>query len=207
MRRLLALSCSIVLVDTIFFAALSPLLPRFAEELDLSKAESGLLVATYALGGVLGRHPERARRDPAGCQGDGRNRPVSRRRHQRALRDRHRLLAPRPDSACPGHRERVLLDRRPRLAGGRDAGRNAAGRRSASRCRLPSSARCSDRCWERPRSTSAALAAFSGVAALATALAVLALRTPVASAGRASTSSPHARGARGSVRCSPGCGC
>jgi MFS family permease len=57
MRRLLALSCSIVLVDTIFFAALSPLLPRFAEELDLSKAESGLLVATYALGGVLGAIP------------------------------------------------------------------------------------------------------------------------------------------------------
>ena len=67
------------------------------------------------------RHPERARRDPAGCQGDGRTRPGSRRRHQRALRDRHRLLAARPDSACPGHRERVLLDRRPRLAGGRDA--------------------------------------------------------------------------------------
>src|SRR5262245_39682994 len=57
MRRLVALACSIVLVDTIFFAALSPLLPRFADELDLSKAESGLLVAMYALGGVIGAIP------------------------------------------------------------------------------------------------------------------------------------------------------
>jgi predicted MFS family arabinose efflux permease len=57
MRRLIALACSIVLVDTIFFAALSPLLPRFTEELDLSKGEAGLLVAMYALGGVLGAIP------------------------------------------------------------------------------------------------------------------------------------------------------
>lgn len=57
MRRLLALACSIVLVDTVFFAALSPLLPRFSDELDLSKGEAGLLVAMYALGGVLGAIP------------------------------------------------------------------------------------------------------------------------------------------------------
>jgi len=57
MRRLLALASAIVLVETIFFAAISPLLPRFAEELDLSKGEAGLLVAMYALGGVLGAIP------------------------------------------------------------------------------------------------------------------------------------------------------
>jgi MFS family permease len=57
MRRLLALACSIVLVDTIFYAAISPLLPRFAEEFDLSKGEAGLLVATYALGAALGAIP------------------------------------------------------------------------------------------------------------------------------------------------------
>jgi MFS family permease len=57
MRRLLALTCSIVLVETTFFAVLSPLLPRFADELDLSKGEAGLLVAMYALGGVLGAIP------------------------------------------------------------------------------------------------------------------------------------------------------
>jgi MFS family permease len=56
-RRLIGLSCAIVLVETTFFAALSPLLPRFADELDLSKGESGLLVATYALGGLLGGIP------------------------------------------------------------------------------------------------------------------------------------------------------
>jgi MFS family permease len=57
MRRLLALASSIVLVETIFFAALSPLLPGFSDELDLSKGEAGLLVAMYALGGVLGAIP------------------------------------------------------------------------------------------------------------------------------------------------------
>jgi MFS family permease len=56
-RRLLALASSIVLVETIFFAAVSPLLPGFAEDLDLSKGESGLLVAMYALGGILGGVP------------------------------------------------------------------------------------------------------------------------------------------------------
>jgi MFS family permease len=56
-RRLLALASSIVLVETIFFAAVSPLLPGFAEELDLSKGESGLLVAMYALGGIVGAVP------------------------------------------------------------------------------------------------------------------------------------------------------
>ena len=37
MRRLLALSCAIVLVDTVFYAAPTPLLPYFSEEFDLSK--------------------------------------------------------------------------------------------------------------------------------------------------------------------------
>ena len=32
MRRLLALSCAIVLVDSVFYAALTPLVPYFNEE-------------------------------------------------------------------------------------------------------------------------------------------------------------------------------
>lgn len=50
-------SSAVVLVETIFFAALSPLLPGFVDELGLTKWQSGLLVAMYALGGVAGAIP------------------------------------------------------------------------------------------------------------------------------------------------------
>jgi MFS family permease len=43
---------AIVLVDTIFFAALTPLLPHFADEFGLSKTAAGILTAAYAAGGV-----------------------------------------------------------------------------------------------------------------------------------------------------------
>jgi len=53
MRRLLPLVCVIVLVDTSLFAALTPLLPQFAQELSLSSAGAGVLVAAYAAGALL----------------------------------------------------------------------------------------------------------------------------------------------------------
>jgi MFS family permease len=56
-RRLLWLVSTVVLVETIFFSALAPLLPRFADELGLSKWQSGVLVASYALGGIAGALP------------------------------------------------------------------------------------------------------------------------------------------------------
>ena len=40
-----------------FFAALTPLLPQYAEELGLSKAGAGLLAASYALGALVGGIP------------------------------------------------------------------------------------------------------------------------------------------------------
>ena len=57
MRRLIVFSSAIVLVETIFFSALAPLLPDFETELGLSKAEAGLLVSMYAIGGVCGAIP------------------------------------------------------------------------------------------------------------------------------------------------------
>ena len=57
MRRLLLLVSSIVFVETIFFSVLLPLLPYYADEFSLSKAQSGLLVASYAIGGVLAALP------------------------------------------------------------------------------------------------------------------------------------------------------
>jgi MFS family permease len=56
-RRLLSLVCALVLVDTMLYAALTPLLGRFAEQLHLSSATAGLLVAVYAAGALIGGLP------------------------------------------------------------------------------------------------------------------------------------------------------
>ena len=57
MRRLLALSCAIVLVDTIFYAALTPLVPLFEEEFGLSKSAVGILSGAYGAGVLVGSVP------------------------------------------------------------------------------------------------------------------------------------------------------
>jgi MFS family permease len=50
MKRLVALVGAVVLVDTMFYAALTPLLPEYADELGLSKAGAGVLTAMYPIG-------------------------------------------------------------------------------------------------------------------------------------------------------------
>lgn len=57
MRRLLALACAIVLVDTIFYAALTPLIPLFDEEFGLSKSVVGVLTGAYGAGVIAGSAP------------------------------------------------------------------------------------------------------------------------------------------------------
>src|SRR5690242_15474417 len=57
MRRLLLLVCVLVAVDTMLYAALTPLLPRITEHLHLSKAGAGVLVAAYAAGALVGGLP------------------------------------------------------------------------------------------------------------------------------------------------------
>jgi MFS family permease len=56
-RRLLLLVGAIVFVDTMFFAALTPLLPQYSDDLGLSKAGAGLLSAAYPIGALVGGIP------------------------------------------------------------------------------------------------------------------------------------------------------
>ena len=57
MRRLLILCCAIVFLDTVFFAAITPLLPHFEDEYDLSKSGAGILAAAYPAGTFVGAIP------------------------------------------------------------------------------------------------------------------------------------------------------
>jgi len=56
-RRLFLLVSAVVLVDTMFFAAVAPLLPHYSDELDLSKTAAGVLTAAYPAGTFAGALP------------------------------------------------------------------------------------------------------------------------------------------------------
>src|SRR3954470_21941251 len=57
MRRLLFLASAMIFLDVAFFAAIAPLLPGYVDDLGLSKAEAGILSASYAAGTLLGSLP------------------------------------------------------------------------------------------------------------------------------------------------------
>ncbi len=57
MRRLLLLVGAIVLVDLMFYAAITPLLPWYEERFGLGKTGAGVLAGSYAAGTLLGALP------------------------------------------------------------------------------------------------------------------------------------------------------
>src|SRR3954451_5213953 len=57
MRKLLLLVSAVVLVDTSFYAAITPLLPDLTEQFGLSKTGAGILAAAYPLGTFAGGLP------------------------------------------------------------------------------------------------------------------------------------------------------
>jgi MFS family permease len=57
MRRVLILASTMILFDVAFYSAIAPLLPDYVSELGLSKAEAGVLSASYAAGTLLASLP------------------------------------------------------------------------------------------------------------------------------------------------------
>lgn len=57
MRRLLLLASAMIFFDVAFFAAIAPLLPEYVDELGLSKAQAGVLSASYAAGTLVASLP------------------------------------------------------------------------------------------------------------------------------------------------------
>src|SRR3954471_21843963 len=57
LKSLVALVSAIVLCDTIFYSAITPLLPTYADEHGISKTGAGILEATYAAGTLVGAIP------------------------------------------------------------------------------------------------------------------------------------------------------
>ena len=116
MRRLLLLVSVLVCVDTMLYAALTPLLPHFAHEFGLSKAQAGVLVGAYAAGALVGGIPggwatvkigsRRAVLVGLVLDGAGEHR----------VRVRRQLLDAVRGAVPPGPRQRLHVGRRDELA-------------------------------------------------------------------------------------------
>ena len=57
MRRLLTFVCVVVFVDTLFYAAITPILPELTDRFGLTKSQAGVLAAAYPAGTFAGALP------------------------------------------------------------------------------------------------------------------------------------------------------
>lgn len=57
MRRLFPLVAAVIMIDTTFYAAITPLLPGYADDLGLTKTSAGILSASYAAGTLIAALP------------------------------------------------------------------------------------------------------------------------------------------------------
>src|SRR4051812_17509301 len=57
LRRVLVITSLAVAADMLLYGAVAPLLPHYVDELDLSKAQAGLLVGSYSAGLLLSALP------------------------------------------------------------------------------------------------------------------------------------------------------
>lgn len=57
MRRLLFIGSAVVFLDVVFYAAITPLLPAYVDDLGLSKTSAGVLSASYAAGTLIASLP------------------------------------------------------------------------------------------------------------------------------------------------------
>ena len=101
MRRLLILASAMVFFDVVFFSAIAPLLPDYVAELGLSKAQAGILSASYAAGTLLFSLPAGLAGRPRRAAPHGDRRPAPARRRQRRLRLRRRVRPARRWPASP----------------------------------------------------------------------------------------------------------
>ena len=122
-RALLGFVCALVFVDTIFFTALTPLLPHYTHVANLTKAGAGLLVAAYPAGTLVARAARRPDHLPIRPKAGRRGRPDPDERLDAALRLVVRCGRSRRRAFRPGLGRRVHLGGGPDVAGhGRPAG-------------------------------------------------------------------------------------
>ena len=56
-RRLFLLVGAVILVDTMFYPGITPLLPTYRDDLGLTKTAAGVMSASYAAGTLIGSLP------------------------------------------------------------------------------------------------------------------------------------------------------
>ena len=119
-RGLLTLVSATVLLESMFFGVLAPLLPYYEDEFGLSTSALGVLRLSTRLEGSSVR--SRAACSPSEPGQDDRpHRPRDHRGHERRVRSRRERLGPVSRPLRPGCRELLRPDRRPRVADRRGA--------------------------------------------------------------------------------------